>query len=77
MNGVARRLGGPGRQARAAKPVTESKDRPIPGHFWSGNGEQILFVQDKAGDENFPPRRGRQQRPSSATSPPSTRCACA
>ncbi len=53
VNGVMNVWVAPAAKPEAAKPVTESKDRPIPGHFWSGNGEQILFVQDKAGDENF------------------------
>jgi len=53
VNGVMNVWVAPADKPEAAKPVTESKDRPIPGHFWSGNGEQILFVQDKAGDENF------------------------
>ncbi|MBH9577003.1 S9 family peptidase [Inhella proteolytica] len=53
VNGVMNVWVAPAAKPDAAKPVTDSKDRPIPGHFWSGNGEQILFVQDKAGDENF------------------------
>jgi len=53
VNGVMNVWVAPADKPEAAKPVTESKDRPIPGHFWSGNGEQVLFVQDKAGDENF------------------------
>ncbi|HEY3103074.1 MAG TPA: alpha/beta fold hydrolase [Pyrinomonadaceae bacterium] len=35
-----------------AKAVTADK-RPIPGYFWSRDGKYILFVQDKAGDENY------------------------
>ena len=31
--------------------LTDSKDRPISAHFWSGAGDQILFVKDKAGDD--------------------------
>lgn len=53
VNGVMNVWVAPIDKPEAAKAVTESKDRPIPGHFWSGNSEQILFVQDKAGDENF------------------------
>ena len=37
----------------AAKPVTEEKVRPIRGYSWSPDGTQILYVQDKGGDENF------------------------
>src|SRR2546423_6158413 len=36
-----------------AKPVTADTTRPIPGYFWSRDGKYILFVQDKAGDENY------------------------
>jgi dipeptidyl aminopeptidase/acylaminoacyl peptidase len=53
VNGVMNVWVAPVDKPEAAKPLTESKDRPIPGHFWSGNGEQILFVKDNAGDENF------------------------
>jgi dipeptidyl aminopeptidase/acylaminoacyl peptidase len=37
----------------AAKPVTADKSRPINQYFWSRDGKYILFVQDKAGDENY------------------------
>lgn len=37
----------------AATPVTEEKVRPIRGYSWSPDGSQILYVQDKGGDENF------------------------
>src|SRR6266436_805153 len=37
----------------AAKPITADKSRPIPAYFWSRDGKYILFVQDKAGDENY------------------------
>src|SRR5215475_16119298 len=36
-----------------AKPITADTTRPIPAYFWSRDGKYILFVQDKAGDENF------------------------
>src|SRR5437588_12744403 len=36
-----------------AKPVTADTTRPIPEYFWSRDGKYILFVQDKAGDENY------------------------
>lgn len=36
----------------AAKPVT-ADDRPVPGYFWSRDGQYLLYVQDKDGDENF------------------------
>jgi dipeptidyl aminopeptidase/acylaminoacyl peptidase len=37
----------------AAKPLTADTTRPIPAYFWSRDGKYILFVQDKAGDENY------------------------
>jgi dipeptidyl aminopeptidase/acylaminoacyl peptidase len=37
----------------AARPVTADKQRPIPAFFWSRDSKYILFVQDKAGDENY------------------------
>src|SRR5687768_605410 len=36
-----------------AKPVTADTKRPIPAYFWSRDGKYILFVQDKAGDEDY------------------------
>ena len=43
----------PADKPEAAKAVTSATDRPIPGHSWSANSEQVLFVKDNAGDENF------------------------
>src|ERR1700681_434091 len=37
----------------SAKPITAETTRPIPAYFWSRDGKYILFVQDKAGDENY------------------------
>ncbi len=37
----------------SAKPITADTTRPIPVYFWSRDGKYILFVQDKAGDENY------------------------
>jgi len=53
VNGVMNVWVAPADKPQAAKAITDSKDRPIPGHGWSGNGEQVLFVKDNAGDENF------------------------
>jgi dipeptidyl aminopeptidase/acylaminoacyl peptidase len=36
----------------AARPVTDDRDRPVMSYFWSQDGRYILFVQDRAGDEN-------------------------
>src|SRR5262249_25677756 len=35
------------------RPVTADLKRPIPGYIWSRDSRYILFVQDKAGDENY------------------------
>ncbi|HVX64949.1 MAG TPA: hypothetical protein VHA11_00025, partial [Bryobacteraceae bacterium] len=37
----------------SARPITSDTKRPIPGFFWSRDAKYILFVQDKAGDENY------------------------
>ncbi|MBC03193.1 MAG: S9 family peptidase [Phycisphaerae bacterium] len=34
------------------RPITDSTDRPIRSYSWSWNNEQILYSQDKGGDEN-------------------------
>ena len=36
-----------------AKPVTAEKERPIRQYFWSPDSRQLLYVNDKGGDENF------------------------
>ncbi|MBM4112426.1 MAG: S9 family peptidase [Phycisphaerae bacterium] len=36
-----------------AKPVTRSQDRPIMRYQWAHNGEQILYMKDRGGNENF------------------------
>ena len=44
---------------RAAEPftaahlITNDPKRPIAGYFWSRDSKYVLFVQDKAGDENY------------------------
>ncbi|MEB3829622.1 S9 family peptidase [Phormidium sp. CCY1219] len=37
----------------AARPVTAEKDSPVPTYFWTPNGEYILYLQDKGGNENY------------------------
>ena len=37
----------------AAKPLTNERERPIRQYFWTPDSKQILFIQDKGGDENF------------------------
>ena len=36
-----------------ARPVTADTLRPIRGYFWSRDGQYLLYVQDKGGNENF------------------------
>src|SRR5258705_7651233 len=36
-----------------AKPITADTTRAIPAYFWSRDGKYILYVQDKAVDENY------------------------
>jgi dipeptidyl aminopeptidase/acylaminoacyl peptidase len=37
----------------AAKPLTDEKQRPVRSYFWSPDSRQVLYIQDKGGDENF------------------------
>ena len=37
----------------AARPLTTSKDRPIRLLFWAPDSSMVMYIQDKAGDENF------------------------
>lgn len=37
----------------ASRRMTSAKDRPIPQYFWAPDSGAILYVQDKAGDENY------------------------
>ena len=36
-----------------ARPLTQSKDRPIRQQFWAPDSSMVMYVQDKGGDENF------------------------
>src|SRR5689334_17874480 len=36
-----------------ARLMTRSTDRPIPAYFFSPDSTALLYIQDKAGDENF------------------------
>ncbi len=40
-------------QPDAAKSLTNERERPVRQYFWSPDSRQILFIQDKGGDENF------------------------
>ncbi len=37
----------------AARRMTGAKDRPIPAYFFAPDSRSLLYIQDKAGDENF------------------------
>ncbi|MGC1271497.1 MAG: S9 family peptidase [Croceibacterium sp.] len=37
----------------AARLMTHAKDRPIPQYFFAQDSQSLLYVQDKAGDENY------------------------
>jgi dipeptidyl aminopeptidase/acylaminoacyl peptidase len=43
----------PAANPKAAKALTAETKRPIRQYFWSPNSKQILFINDKGGDENF------------------------
>jgi dipeptidyl aminopeptidase/acylaminoacyl peptidase len=36
-----------------ARPVTSAAERPIRIYLWAANGQQVIYAQDRAGDENF------------------------
>ncbi|MCP4835936.1 MAG: S9 family peptidase [Phycisphaera sp.] len=40
------------REGGDPRPVTDSTDRPIRSYSWAMNNDQILYTQDKGGDEN-------------------------
>jgi dipeptidyl aminopeptidase/acylaminoacyl peptidase len=42
-----------GKSFSEARPLTNEKVRPIRSLSWAANGEDILYTQDKGGDENF------------------------
>ena len=43
----------PAADPAAARPLTAEKTRPIRNAFWAPDSTQILYVNDKGGDENF------------------------
>ena len=43
----------PAGNPNAAKPMTNERQRPIRAYFWSPDSKQILYINDKGGDENF------------------------
>ena len=43
----------PASDPAAARRMTTATDRPIPQYFWAPDSHSLLYVQDKAGDENY------------------------
>ena len=42
-----------GQPLERARPLTHEKIRPVQGYGWSFNSQDIVYAQDKGGDENF------------------------
>jgi dipeptidyl aminopeptidase/acylaminoacyl peptidase len=43
----------PASDPAAGRPLTDERVRPIRQYFWSPDSRQLLFINDKGGDENF------------------------
>jgi dipeptidyl aminopeptidase/acylaminoacyl peptidase len=43
----------PADNPEAAKPLTNDRERPVRQYFWAPDSSQVLYIQDKGGDENF------------------------
>src|SRR5688572_21066462 len=43
----------PASDPASARLMTHSADRPIPTYFFAPNSQSLLYIQDKAGDENY------------------------
>jgi len=53
VNGVMNIWVAPLGNPAAAKPITADKTRPIRQYFWAPDSKNVLYIQDKGGDENF------------------------
>lgn len=53
VDGVLNVWVGPKDEPEAAKPVTHDTKRGIRSYFWAYNNRQIIYLQDKDGDENW------------------------
>ena len=53
LEGVLNVWVGPRDKPEAAKPVTHDTKRGIRSYFWAYNNHQIIYLQDKKGDENW------------------------
>ncbi len=52
-DGVMNIFVAPASDPTAAKALTNERTRPIRSYFWAPDSKQILYVNDKGGDENF------------------------
>ncbi len=52
-NGVMNVFIAPAEDPTAARRMTNATERPIPQYFWAPKSDSVLYVQDKAGDENY------------------------
>ena len=53
VDGVLNVWVGPADDPSAASPVTEDRERGIRNYFWAYTSRHILYLQDKAGDEDW------------------------
>jgi dipeptidyl aminopeptidase/acylaminoacyl peptidase len=53
VDGVLNVWVGPLTDPAAAKPITKDTSRGIREYFWAFDGRHVLYLQDKAGDENW------------------------
>ncbi|WAS91330.1 S9 family peptidase [Nannocystis punicea] len=53
VDGVLNVWVGPAGQPDAARPITQDRLRGIYEATWSADGERVLYLQDRAGDENW------------------------
>ena len=53
VDGVLNVWVGPANDPDAARPVTGDRDRGIRAYFWAYTDEHVIYVQDRAGDENW------------------------
>ncbi len=53
VDGVLNVWVGPAGDFDAAKPITKDTGRGVRIHGWAPNGDQLFYLQDRGGDENF------------------------
>ncbi|MES2699021.1 MAG: S9 family peptidase [Pseudomonadota bacterium] len=53
LDGVMNVFMAPYAEPEHGRAMTKATDRPIPQFFWSPDSTALLYVQDKAGDENY------------------------